>query len=200
MKIKRKTILNVLLIALVLSFFVTPLGEFSKELLNKWFATSPTIISPDKQGKIANYDWRVKDPEWNFFNFEKSKGKVVFISFWASWHLPSRAQMDDIQKLYDRYKGQVDFYIITDEERALPEEFMARKEYTFPITYQIVGEPSPIKILKPPGCYLLDKRGNIVVHQNAISDWDNSAVFDLINTLLAEKEGHPPTYRISGNK
>lgn len=94
--------------------------------------------------------------------------------------------MDDIQKLYNRYKGQVDFYIITDEERALPEEFIGRKEYTFPITYQIVGEPSPIKLLKPSGTYILDKKGNIVVHQTAIADWDNNEIFDLINRLLAE--------------
>ena len=186
MKVKKKTILNVLLFALILSFFVTPLGDFSKELLNKWFAASPTIITVEKQGKIADYNWRLKDAQWDFFNFEKSKGKVIFINFWASWHLPSRAQMDDIQKLYDRYKGQMDFYIITDEERALPEEMMARKGYTFPITYQIVGEPSPIKLLKPPGSYLLDKKGNIVVHQNAISDWDNSRVYELLNRLLQE--------------
>lgn len=186
MKVKKKTILNVLLIALVLSFFITPLGDFSKELLNKWFATSPTIITAEKQGRIANYNWRLKDAQWDFFNFEKSKGKVIFINFWASWHLPSRAQMDDIQQLYDRYKGQVDFYIITDEERALPEEMMSRKGYTFPITYQIVGDPSPIKLLKPSGTYILDKEGNIVVHQTAIADWDNNEVFDLINRLLAE--------------
>jgi len=187
MKIKKKTVLNVLLIGLVLSFFVTPLGDFSKELLNKWFATSPTIISVENQGKINGYDWKLKDAEWDFFNFNKSEGKVVFINFWATWHLPSRAQMDDLQKLYDRYKGQVDFYLITDEERLLPDEFMARKEYTFPITYQIVGEPSPIKLLKPSGTYILDKQGNIVVHQTAIADWDNNDVFDLINRLLAEK-------------
>lgn len=187
MKIKKKTVLNVLLIGLVLSFFVTPLGDFSKELLNKWYATSPTIISEENRGKIDNYDWRLKDSNWDFFNFQKSEGKVVFINFWATWHLPARAQMDDVQKLYERYKGQVDFYIITDEERALPEEFITRKGYTFPITYQIVGDPSPIKLLKPSGSYILDKQGNIVVHQTAIADWDNNEVFDLINTLLAEK-------------
>lgn len=186
MKIKKKTVLNVLLMGLILSFFITPLGDFSKELLNKWFAASPTIISAEKQGNISDYNWKLKDAQWDYFNFEKSKGKVVFINFWTTWHLPSRAQMDDIQKLYNRYKGQVDFYIITDEERALPEEFIGRKEYTFPITYQIVGEPSPIKLLKPSGTYILDKKGNIVVHQTAIADWDNNEIFDLINRLLAE--------------
>jgi len=184
---KKKTILNVLLIALVLSFFVTPLGDFSKELLNKLFATSPTIISTENRGKIANYDWKLKDAEWDYFDFNEAKGKVVFINFWASWDLPSRAQLDDIQELYDRYEGKVKFYLITDEERADPEEMMARKGYTFPIVYQIIGEPSPIGLLKPSGTYILDKNGNIVVHQTAISDWDNDTVYELLDNLLSKR-------------
>lgn len=187
MQIKRKTVLNVMLIALILSFFVTPLGDFSKELLNKWFATSPTIIKPENRGQISDYNWRLKDANWNYFSFERSKGRVVFINFWASWNLPSRAQMDDIQKLYERYKDNVDFYVITDEERALPEEFMARKKYTFPITYQIIDERSPIALLKPPGSYILDKKGRIAVHQKAITDWDNDEVHDLLDQLTQEK-------------
>ena len=84
MKVSKKTVLNILLIAFVLSFFVTPLGDFSKELLNKWFATSPTIIGEENRGKIPDYEWKLKDAEWNFFSFEEAKGKVVFINFWAS--------------------------------------------------------------------------------------------------------------------
>ena len=186
MPIKRKTVLNVLLIALILSFFITPIGDFSKELLNKWFATAPTIIKPENRGKIVDYNWKLKDADWNNFTFEKSKGRVVFINFWASWNLPSRAQMDDIQKLYDAYKGRVDFYIITDEERIDPEEFMMRKGYTFPISYRIIDEKSPIKVLVPSGSYILDKKGNIAVHQTAISDWDNDKVYTLLDSLLAE--------------
>ena len=111
---------------------------------------------------------------------------MIFINFWTTWHLPSRAQFDDIQKLYDRYNGIVKFYIITDQERELPEEFMNRKGYTFPITYQIMGDPSPIKLLKPSGSYILDKKGNIVVHQTAIADWNNDTVLNLIDSLIAE--------------
>jgi len=184
---KKQTVYTLLVIALVLSFFVTPLGDFSKELLNKTFATSPTIISDENRGRITDYNWRLKRADWSFFNFNEAQGKVVFVNFWATWHLPSRAQLDDIQKLYNKYEGNVNFYIITNEERALPEEMMGRKGYTFPITYQIIGEPSPIKLLKPAGSYILDKKGNIVVHQTAIADWDNKDVDALLSQLISEK-------------
>lgn len=183
---KRSTVYTLSIIIIILSFFVTPLGDFSKELLNKLFATTPTVISAENRGKIATYDWKLKRADWSFFNFEEAQNEVVFINFWATWNLPSRAQLDDIQELYDRYGAQIKFYVITNEERELPEEMMARKGYIFPITYQIIGEPSPLKLLKEGGSYLLDKKGNIVVHQTAISDWDNAVVYDLIDTLLSE--------------
>ena len=183
---KRQTVYTLLIIAIVLSFFITPLGDFSKLLLNRWFATAPTVISIDNRGEVTSYNWRLKNAEWDFINFNQSKGRVVFITFWASWHLPSQAQLKDVQALYETYKGKIDFYIITNEERAPVELFMKKNGYTFPVTYQIVGDPSPISLLKPPGSYIIDKNGNIAVHQNAIADWRNEKVDKLLVKLIAE--------------
>lgn len=149
-------------------------------------ATAPTIISPKNRGKINDYNWELKDEEWKFINFDEAKGKVVFMSFWTSWHLPSQAQLKDIQKLYDKYKGSILFYIITNEERAPVELFMESKGYTFPVTYQIIGEKGPIGTLKPPGSYIIDKNGYIVVHQNAVADWSNSKIDNLLEELIKE--------------
>ena len=90
MKIKRKTILNLLLIAFVVSFFVTPLGYYSKVWLNTLFAAAPKIVAEKNREQILDYDWKLKDEDWAFINFNRSKGKVVFINFWASWRLPVR--------------------------------------------------------------------------------------------------------------
>ena len=79
MKIIKKTILNILLFAFILSFFVTPLGDYSKVLLNKVFSFSPSITDEENRNKITDYDWRLKDENWDFFNFKQSKGKVVFV-------------------------------------------------------------------------------------------------------------------------
>lgn len=174
------------MIAIVLAFFVTPLGDYGKIVLNRWFATSPTVIEPSKRNVVSDYDWKLKNENWDYFDFKKSEGKVVFISFWTTWHLPSRAQLSDVQELYDRYKGQMEFYIITDEEREPVNEFLSKNDYTFPITYQIIGEPSPIKLLKPPGSYVLDRKGRVVIHQTAISDWDNDKVFNLLDNLISD--------------
>jgi len=186
MKIKKKTLLNIILFAFILSFFLTPLGYHSKVLLNQLFAGGPTVIPTENRKQIADYQWTLKDPQWEFFSFEKSKGKVVFINFWASWRLPCAAELAGIQDLYDSYSDRVDFYIVTDEERPPVLEFMAEKEFDFPVTYLIIGEKAPFEVLTPPASYLIDKKGYVVIQEEGIADWDNGTIYALLDQLLAE--------------
>lgn len=186
MKINKKTILNVVLILFILSFFVTPIGYYGKIWLNRMFSFSPEVIEMAERQQITDYDWKLKDEEWNFFNFEKSKGKVILVNFWASWRLPSEAELASIQELYDRYKGKMDFYIITDEEREPVEAFMQEHDFTFPLTYLIIGEKMPIDASNVPASYLIDKSGNIVIHEEGISDWSTGKVYRLLDELIAE--------------
>ncbi len=184
MKLKRKTVLNILLILFAASFFVTPLGHFAKIGLMQLFSFSPKVVAEDEREKIPSYDWTLKDPTWEFFNFERSEGKVVLIDFWASWRLPCLPELKSIQRLYDDYGDQVDFYIITDEERPPVEAFMEEHEFTFPVTYLILGTESPVEIVDPPQSYLIDQQGYIVVDQRGMADWNTARVRDLLDRLL----------------
>ncbi len=187
MKIKRKTILNVLLIAFVVSFFVTPLGYYSKVWLNTLFASAPKVIVEDEREQLLDYNWKLKDADWSFINFNRSKGKVVFINFWASWRLPSAAELKGIQKLYDRFGDKMDFYIVTNEERPPVQEFMSKNDFTFPVTYLIIEEKAPFELPEPPATIIIDKTGNIVVSELGISDWDNKTIDNLFHQLLGTK-------------
>ena len=186
MKISKKTVLNIVLILFVLSFFVTPIGYYGKIWLNRLFSFAPSVIEKTEQEKITDYDWRLKDEDWNFFNFEESKGNVILINLWASWRLPSEAELASIQELYDKYKGKMDFYIITNEEQEPVEAFMDEHEFTFPVTYLIIGEKMTVDTGKVPSSYLVDKSGNIVIHEEGISDWSNKKVYRLLDELIAE--------------
>lgn len=186
MKVNKKTILNVALILFVVSFFVTPIGYYGKIWLNRIFAFAPHVIEKTEQETITDFDWKLKDEAWNFFNFERSKGNVVFINLWASWRLPSEAELASVQELYDRYKDKVDFYIITNEEREPVEAFMEEHGFTFPVTYLIIGEKTPIDTSKVPASYVIDRSGNIVVHEEGISDWSSKKVYKLLDELIAE--------------
>lgn len=186
MKLRKKTLLNLLLFAFVLSFFVTPLGHYSKVWLMQLFASAPEVIAEDRREQIPFYDWQLKDAQWDFFNFSRSQGKVVLIDFWASWRLPCLPELKGLQALYDDYGDRVDFYLITDEMREPVEAFMAENDFTFPVTYLIIGEPTPVSGEEPPRSYLIDKNGYVVIAQEGVTDWDSQRVRDLLDTLLAE--------------
>ena len=183
---KKKTILNVFLIVFVLAFFFTDLGFYAKVWLNKIFLFSPNIIETTKRDRIKDYDWKLKDSEWDFFNFNKSKSNVIFINQWASWKLPCLAELQSIQKFYDAYKEKIDFYIITNEERSAVEMFMEKNKFTFPVTYLIIGEKMPINSELVPSSYLIGKNGDIVIYEDAIADWDNNKVYSIVNELIKE--------------
>ena len=187
MKISKKTVLNLLLFAFIISFFVTPMGYYGKVMLNKIFSFSPSLTEEDNRTRITDYDWTLKDENWDFFSFEQSKGKVVFINFWASWRLPCSAELQSIQKFYNRYGDKVDFYIITNEERPPVHIFMEENNFTFPVTYLIIGGKAPVDVSEVPSSYLIDKEGNIIIHkEKGIADWDNSSIYSLVDRLLEQ--------------
>ncbi len=187
MKISKKTVLNIVLILFVLSFFVTPLGYQGKLLLNRLFARTPEFVSKSDREKIENYDWRLKDEKWDFFSFEKSKGRVAIVIFWASWKLPAcEAEMKSVEKLYKDYQGEIDFYLITNEERPPVEAFVEKHSITAPITYLIIGDKSPLQIPEPPASYIIDKQGGIAAYKEGISDWGTKKTRELLDGLLGE--------------
>lgn len=184
MKIRRKTIFNLLLFAFILSFFVTPLGNYAKVTLNRIFSSPPTVIEKSNRHEIALYDWKLKDENWDFINFDRSRGNVIFVNFWASWKIPSEAELISIQKLYSRYGNKIDFYIITDEERPPVEKFIKKNNFNFPVTYLIIGEKSAVEVIEPPGSYVIDKSGKIVMKEVDIADWDSEIVTSTLDQLI----------------
>ena len=166
MKVSKKTLINIFLIALVVSFFVTPLGYHGKVFLNSLFSFSPDITTRAESTQIENYNWQLKDPDWNFFSFEQSEGRVVYINFWASWRLPCAAELASIDKLYEKYKGEVDFYIVTNEEREPVEEFMAENKILWKQYFDGKSWGNEIAaeygIKGIPATFLIGKEGKIV--------------------------------------
>lgn len=180
----KKSIKSILFILFILAFFVTPLGHYGKIALNRLFSFSPKIISSEKRSNTIDYDWKLKDADWNYFNFTKSEGKIVFINLWASWKLPSHAELRSVQKLYDAYSDKMDFYIITNEERPPVEEFMEKNKYTFPVTYLIIGEKTPINPEEVPSSYLIDEKGDIVIYEDDIVNWNSGKTHKIFDGFL----------------
>ena len=184
MKIRKKSVINLMLIVLVGAFFIPPVAHEAKVLLNRILAFSPDVIKTENRQPVKDFDWKLKDENWDFFNFSKSKGNVIFVHFWASWRVPSIAEAKSIQKLYDEFKGKVDFYLITNEEKKPVIEFMEKNGHDFPVTYLIIGEKMPFDAQKVPSTYIIDRDGYITVEKFGVANWYSDDVRTLLKRLI----------------
>ena len=183
---KLKSALILIAIGLVLLLMYSPLGSQGKLLLTKFLAPTPRFLSIEDQYEIPTYQWRLKDKEWDFFSLEQSKGKVIFVSFWASWHLPSKASLESIERLYKRFGNHIVFLIVTDEERDPVEQFIKNQDFSFPITYRVVKDKSPFKSMALGTSYVISANGNIVLETARISDWDKPDFTAGLSSLLKQ--------------
>lgn len=92
------------------------------------------------------------------------RGKPVFINFWATWCPPCRAEMPDMQKLYDNEDIEILAINLTDTEKNedAVASFVEEMGLTFPILMDGEGEISSAYNAKAyPTSYMVDAEGKI---------------------------------------
>ena len=62
-----------------------------------------TETETEAETKIPAIDFTLKDQYGNTHTLSDYKGKTVFLNFWATWCGPCRAEMPDIQKIYETW-------------------------------------------------------------------------------------------------
>lgn len=63
------------------------------------------------QYKITDID--MENPSGNLSKLDFSHSKINMIVLWASWCAPCRMEIPDLKKIYEKYKGNPDFNIIS---------------------------------------------------------------------------------------
>ena len=126
---------------------------------------------------IPAFDFTLVDQYGNEHTLSNYKGKVVFLNFWATWCPPCRAEMPDIEEIYNEYnKNQDDVIILgianpsSDKNQYYTQEvdkegvisFLKENGFTFPVMFDETGEVfMQYYITAFPTTFLIDKNGNI---------------------------------------
>jgi thiol-disulfide isomerase/thioredoxin len=115
--------------------------------------------------KIAALNFKLKDLKGKEVSLSDFKGKKVFLNFWASWCPPCKAEMPDIEKLYQQTKDS-DLVILAvnlGEGKATAKSFIDNNKYNFSVLLdsdQSIG--NQYSIVAIPTSFFIDKEGNIV--------------------------------------
>lgn len=118
---------------------------------------------------IPAIDFTLKDQYGNTHTLSDYKGKTVFLNFWATWCSPCKAEMPDIQKLYEEFQ-QEDVVILGVAAPGLGREkseegikgFLEENGYTYPVVMDTGAEAfQAYGINSFPTTFMIDKDGNV---------------------------------------
>ncbi len=115
------------------------------------------------------------------------RGDVVYLTFWASWCIPCRAEMPHLQELWLKHRDQ-GFQVIginVDEDLAAARAFAAEYNLEFPLvkdTDRAVSEA--YRVAGYPSHYLVGRDGRIHFSALGFNEDDVVAVSVEVETLL----------------
>ncbi len=114
----------------------------------------------------------LKDQYGNIHNLADYKGKVIFLNFWATWCPPCRAEMPEIQKLYEEYNAKENSDVVIlgiaaplyGREKNLEgiKSFLEENGYSYPVLMDETGEFfTQYGITSFPTTFMITKEGKV---------------------------------------
>jgi len=125
-------------------------------------ATVPVSAPAGKEDPYAKIS--LQDPQGRIIRLSEFKGKVRLIDVWASWCGPCRMTIPDLNRLYDRYRGQglVVVGVSVDSSPAEVVAFTRKTPLKYPVGMMnseigtLLGNPDAL-----PTTYLVDRTGRL---------------------------------------
>lgn len=136
--------------------------------------------------KPSEYHLFLEDLDGNTINLSEYSNRLIYISFWATWCPPCRAEMPSIQKLYDRYGDKIPMFLITSEERSKVETYLKESDYDLPVYFQRSSTSGIMDIQSYPTSMLISDKGEILVHKKGAADWNSRAFRRTLDKLLSQ--------------
>jgi len=150
-----------------------------------WF-----VLSLPARAAEAASDFTLRDINGNPVTLSELKGKVVVLSFWATWCGPCKEEMPHMQAMYGKLaeQGLVVLSISTDDARSASKvkPYVMKMGYTFPVLLDrdatVIGAYNPSKTL--PYTVVIDRSQQVVHRVSGYNPGDEVALASLVTTLV----------------
>ncbi|MGF9823183.1 TlpA family protein disulfide reductase [Brevibacillus agri] len=124
------------------------------------------------------------------YKVEGKRNKPLLLNFWASWCGPCRMEAPDLQKIYEKYGGQIDMYgvnVTSSDNPEAAQAFVQTYKLTFPIPMDVSGSVSNRYLVQAfPTTYLIDAQG--IIRKKIIGMIDASTLELELRQLQNEKK------------
>lgn len=137
----------------------------------------------DRENVVPAPGFQLEDQFGNVHSLEDYKGKTVFLNFWATWCPPCKAEMPDIQKLYEESATEGDEALIVlgvagpnmGNEKSQEDivAFLEENGYTYPVLMDTDGGLfQEYGIYSFPTTFMIDKEGNVFGYASGMLSYD----------------------------
>lgn len=109
-------------------------------------------------------DFKLNDIEGGEWTLKGLRGKIVLVSFWATWCPPCRREVSDLQTLCARFKERgLVILAISDEDTATLKHFAAEHKLSYPVLLDpgLVARGA-FKVTGIPASFVYDRSGKLV--------------------------------------
>jgi thiol-disulfide isomerase/thioredoxin len=154
-------------------------------------ATSPESSAKNKSAKSL-YDFILRGTDGKTVTLANEKGKVLVLSFWATWCGPCRIVEPEVRKLAKAYAGNPDpafLAVNTDEDETRVPPFLASVKWDLPIAYAD-GLDDFLGVESLPTMIVVDRSGNISYRANGL---DPATFPSSLEAAIQSALGNSPT-------
>jgi peroxiredoxin len=140
-------------------------------------------------------DFKLKDIDGNTFRLADQQGKVVYVTFWATWCVPCRRELPLLESMYAELKdrGLLVVGVATDPaaSKSKIKPFVNQYKFTFPTVLDpdnnVLDTYNPTREL--PYGLLIDRAGNLHKTYAGYRTGDEELLREDIMKLLGPAEG-----------
>jgi thiol-disulfide isomerase/thioredoxin len=152
---------------------------------------SPPALEASKDHGRVEYAWDLETLDEERVSFMRFRGKLVFLSLWATWCQPCIAEMPSITALAKQFEGdpRIAFALMTDEAAGPVREFMRQRKLDLPVYLVGHGLPPSLWAHGRPVTQIIGCDGSILVRHPGAADWNSEPVVRLLNQALAACAG-----------
>lgn len=126
----------------------------------------------ENDASVAAPDFTLKDQYGTTHSLSEYEGKTIFLNFWATWCPPCKAELPDIQRLYEAYQGETEEELVVlgvaaplmGQEKTEEEiiAFLEENGYTYPVLMDTEWELfESYGIYSFPTTFMIDREGNV---------------------------------------
>lgn len=137
------------------------------------------------------------------FNEIFEKGKVTLVSFWATWCVPCKAEINNINEKLEEWKSETDFNYMTvsiDDSRAMAmvKAYTKSKGWDFPV---YLDQNSDLKrslnFQNVPYTIIVDGEGQIVFQHTGYEEGGEDEVYERIKELVSGTPDEMPAPEVN---